>query len=174
MRLIGYISPTSRLTRARQEHLLREYDTVDVVENDIEQAVKWMRRGRALVVPQLSVLHATRDGIKDVVKRIHERGGFVIEGATGRQSDDPVEAVAMGIDAASKKSLTKEWAKAIATKYPDDDPKLEKARKLWSNVMLSTDEIAERVGMAKNTLRRRLGNRGLPPGARPKRKRAKR
>jgi len=170
MKLIGYISPTKRLPRPRQEWLMREHDLYETCES-IDDAIRLIRKGRALVIPQCSLLASKRDDIKDVAQQVHERGGYIIEAATGRRSDSPQDAFEMGIDAATKRVLSKRRAVEMATKYDDDHPGMIKARSMWSNAGLSDAAIAKACGIHQSTLRRRLGKRDVMPGVKPARKR---
>lgn len=168
MKLTLFISPTKRLTRARQEYLTCEYEVEHTVESDIEEAIKHMRKGRGLLVAQCSVLGRRSDDIRAVAAKIHERGGYIIEGATGRDSRVYADAFEMGLDAGRRKSLTPPQARKIATKYDKDDENLARAREMWGKSRYTIDDISKVVGIPRSTLIRRLGKRKMPPGPRTK------
>lgn len=148
---------------------MREYDIVEWFDDDLDGAVQQMRKGRALVVAQCSVLGRSSEDQIEVINRIAERGGHLIEAATGRATTgDWPEVFAMGVETRKRTPLSPERARAMAQKYSDDD--IEKARKMWKRKNLTSEFISKRTGIPVNTLWRRLGPRGLTAGRKPAKK----
>ncbi len=167
---IGFVRPTQRHTRARQQFQLREYDLYDLVENKLDDAIQMMRPGRALLVPEVSVLGRSGGQIVDTIARVHERGGYVVDATTKHESRTAAGAAAMGASTRNRSKLTSEQAKQMATKWTDRQ--LEMARRMWKKPDLNSAEIAEKTGIPLPTLNRRLGPRGIKkPGPQAKKKR---
>lgn len=169
MKYIGYVRPTDRHTRARQEWQLREYPLHELVADDLEDAIRLIRAGRALVVAEASVLGKSGRQIADAVSRVHAKGGYVIVASKAADSRIPADAVMMGASPRGRRKLTTDEARERAQKYTDAD--IEKAREHWQNPRLTMAEASEKAGMSAATLWRRLGARDMKPGRPPQRKR---
>lgn len=120
MKYLKFIRDTRNPSVARQEFLMREYDAWARVVDDIDDAIKMMRKDRAIVVGQVGLLAPVGPQLKDVARRIHERKAIIVEAATGRRSDNIADAFEIGIDAMKRKTITSEQAKEIARQYSDE------------------------------------------------------
>jgi hypothetical protein len=172
-KLIGYLNTKSRNpSKARQDKLLSDYEIWHLIEDDIDAAIQMVRGGRArraIVVAQIGLLGRVGPELKDIATRVHAKGGYVLEAATGLVSLNPSDAIAMGIDARRRGRLTREQAQRNARLYDDDT--FAEALKMWSAGAVKAD-IAAHVGVSEATLSRRLKSLGAEPrtGGRPKTK----
>lgn len=71
-------------------------------ETAIDVARHIQGRSALVVVTTLARLGTNRNAVAEAVTAIHERGGAVMELATGRRTDDGAVAVQMAIDAANE------------------------------------------------------------------------
>ncbi len=168
MKLIHYIKTKGNVTVARQEYIMREYPCFERVENDVETAIKALRMKRALVVAHVGLLAPVGPELIDIAARIHLKGGYIIEAATGRESHYGPDALAMGVNAIKRKTMTREKAKTIAQKYTDDQ--FEKLLPRW-NAGDNRELMAKDIGCSLATLQRRmhgLGAKKRAPGRRRK------
>ncbi len=144
---------------------MREYDISGWFDS-LEHAIQAIRPGRALVVAQCSVLGRNAAEQIDAVKRIADRGGHLIEAATGRDTQGGWSDVfAMGVETRKRAPLSPDRARDMAQKYTDAD--IEKAAKMWSRKSLTNEFIAKKTGIPVTTLWRRLGPRGMKAGRKP-------
>ena len=169
-RLIGYIKTKARSpSRARQEKLLADFELWHLIEDDIDAAIQMVRGGRALIVAQIGLLGRVGPELKDIAARVHAKGGYILEAATGLVSLNPSDAIAMGIDARRRGRLTREQAQKNARIYSDS--MFAEALEKWKAGETKT-QIAVYVGVSEATLSRRLKALGAKPrtGGRPKTK----
>lgn len=132
-----------------------------------------------VVVTTLARLASTRDGLREIIRAIHDRGCWVLELSTGRTTLDAKSATQMALDAADEltadsRSPTKRQARAMARKSHEvqqrntEDKRLPiaEARKVWhSHPAWSNDDcLALMPGWTAITAYRRLGARGLAKG----------
>lgn len=172
-KLIGYVNTKSRNpSRARQEKLLADFELWHLIEDDIDAAIQMVRSGparRAIVVAQIGLLGRVGPELKDIAVRVHAKGGYILEAATGLESRNPADAIAMGIDARRRGRLTREQAQKNARLY--DDATFAEALKMWKSGDTKA-VIAAHVGVSEATLSRRLKALGAKKreGGRPKTK----
>lgn len=169
MKYIGFYKNARNPSRARQEKLLADYDLWETIDDDADAAVMLIHKGRAIVVAQLGLLGRVGPSLQSIIRRVHDRGGHIVEAATGRESCNPADAAAMGMDALQRRKITREQARVNAKRF--DDTRFEAALDDW-RAGVPRDELAARLGVSVSTLVRRMREVGAEPrkGGRPKQK----
>ena len=147
---------------------MREYPCWDRIEDDVETVIKALRTKRAVVVAHVGLLAPIGPKLIDLVYRIHLKGGHIIEATTDRKSHYGPDAIAMGITASKRKTMTREKARDIAQQFTDEQFKAMLPRwKAGDNRELMAGEI----GCSLATLQRRMHAIGAKKRAPGRRKR---
>lgn len=68
-------------------------------QDDVNAAIKSVRKGDGLYVVGLAGLAGSKDGIKAATKALHAKGAWAVDAATGRRSNGP-DAVDLSMEAA--------------------------------------------------------------------------
>lgn len=172
MRIIRYIRPTARWTKAQQERATDHFDIhFTIVDGEhgrtFDNALKQLRPTRALLVENLQVFARRRDTICVRIRQVFAIGSTLMlangNTYTPDQEDPLVEGVMTG------GYLLKEPKPRVAHNKIDEKT-LEQAAKMWHGEKfrrMTNKEIAEAVGVGVVTLHRALGPRGRKAG-RPK------
>lgn len=168
IKYIGYVAGTKRVPIDRQIRTVEKFNPLTIIQDDVEAAIKLVRRGRALVVRQASVLSRGRRELKRICRAVHDNGGYIHEAITGRCTMNAVDAFEMGLDANRRRPMTSEQASDIAGRRPKHSKEyIETWRAHWFDRRLTTEGVEKRSGISKSTLRRYFGARGLKAGRRP-------
>ena len=85
--------------RGPQEQAFEKANVGIVYWDDIDAAVKSVRKGEPLYVVGLAGLAGSKDGIQAATKALHAKGAFAVDVATGRRSNGP-DAVDLSMEAA--------------------------------------------------------------------------
>lgn len=172
MKIIRYIRPTSRWTKAHQE---RETDYEDIAYTVVEgvdgltfdDAVDMLRRGNVLLVQDLNVFARRRDTICDRVRAVFAKGAGILVGSGREFTPDQEEPLIEGIMTGGY--LVREPKQRVAHNKIDPE-KLEAAKEMWLGdefKRMTNDEVAKATGVSKVTMHREFGPRGRKAG-RPK------
>lgn len=172
MKIIRYIRPTARWTRAQQERATDHFDIhFTVVDGEhrrtFENALRQLDAERILLIENLQVLARRRDTICARIKQVFAKEASILLANGKTFTPDQEEPLIEGVMTGGY--LLKEPKERVAhNKTPDE--LLEKARDMWFGEKfkrMTNGEIADAVGISAVTLNRKLGPRGRKAG-RPK------
>ena len=170
----GYVRHTVRDPADKQHAELAEYGCGEIYEEGrdgetIRAAVDSLRPGDELVVTTLDRIAGAKHTLRPWLDEISARKSIIVETRTGRRSDVSEQAMAMVLDAITRKGNSSEIASAagklgIAKRKRETERRAAKARKDWHDDKLTNEQIAAKYDVAVQTLYSYHGKRPKPPG----------
>lgn len=167
--------------------MLAQHAVSDIYEEgreheNIDAAVKGLRRNGELWVTTLDRLASKRHLLRAILHAVHGKGAVIVEASTGRRSDSRDQYGDMILDAVAKmagdlRPLTPAQAKEMARKSArarrllatEKRMGVAEARKIWKNNgnWSGPQCIAHMPGWTLAEAYRKLGKRGLAKGRPP-------
>lgn len=181
----GHIRVAKGFPEGPQQAALEKAGVTIFYKNDVDAAIKSVRKGEALYVVGLAGLAASKDGIKAATKALHAKGAWATDAATGRKSNG-VDAVDLSMEAAvalSRANLggakfAREFGRkgghAKAKNREGKRTPTDIAKRIWLDKSISTNaEALEKInsqGYSHDWTQRSAYNQFGNPGRRPGRR----
>lgn len=170
---IAYLRPMTRSTEAHQRELVGRYAPDRVLVDDLQAVRNFMtRRGRVLIVPQLSTIDRKKSVVADLVHHVLSHGCTIIEARHDRTiTPDCIDAVMAGLEAPRHDVDRRKQSKSgkvggAWSKFTVDQ--LNATRAIWlsreltyANARQLTEHIVE-GGISYSTMKRHWGGLAVP------------